>query len=60
MRFLLKDRVIQEEGLYVNNMLNIAEIYFSISIAPVKSRGWSLVKVKLSDNKLKIKVSVFF
>jgi hypothetical protein len=37
--------VIQEEGLYVNNM-NAIEKHLSISIAPVQSRGESLVKKK--------------
>jgi hypothetical protein len=37
------DRVIQEEGLYVYNMHNIEEKYFLTSIAPVRSRGGSLV-----------------
>jgi hypothetical protein len=43
MRFLV-DRVIQEEGLYVSNMQNVVEKHISISFAPVRSRGGSLVK----------------
>jgi hypothetical protein len=39
----LIDRMIQEEGLYVHNMHNTVEQHFSISIAPVRSRGDSLV-----------------
>jgi hypothetical protein len=35
--------MIQEEGLYVYGMYNILEKHFSISIAPVQSRGGSLV-----------------
>jgi hypothetical protein len=39
-------RVTQEEGLYVYNMHNKVEKYFTINIAPVRSRGWSLVFYK--------------
>jgi hypothetical protein len=39
MRFLLKDRVIQEEGLSVFNMHNKIEKHFNINIAPVWSRA---------------------
>jgi hypothetical protein len=39
MVFLI-DKVIQEQGLlYVYNMHNMVEKHFSISIAPVRSRG---------------------
>jgi hypothetical protein len=37
------NKVIQEEGLYVCNMHNIVEKHFTISIAPVRSRGGSTV-----------------
>jgi hypothetical protein len=40
---LLIDIVIQEEGLYVYNMDNIAEQHFSHNIAPVRSQDGSLV-----------------
>jgi hypothetical protein len=43
MQFLLIDRMIKEERLYVYNMRNIVEKHFSISNAPVRSRGESLV-----------------
>jgi hypothetical protein len=33
------DRAIQKEVFYVYNMYNIAEEYFSICIAPMRSRG---------------------
>jgi hypothetical protein len=39
------NRVIQEEGLYVYNMHNIVEKDFSMTIAPVRSRGGSLVLI---------------
>jgi hypothetical protein len=42
MRIFFIDRVIQEEG-FVYNLHNIVEKLFSISIAPVGSRGGSLV-----------------
>jgi hypothetical protein len=37
------DIVIKEKGFYVDNVYNIVDEYFSISIAPVRSRGRSLV-----------------
>jgi hypothetical protein len=43
MRVSLIDRVIQDEGLYVYNMHNIAEKHFNISIALVRRRGEPLV-----------------
>jgi hypothetical protein len=43
LRCFLVDRVVQEEGLYVYKMHNIAEKHFSIGIAPVRSRGGLLV-----------------
>jgi hypothetical protein len=43
MRFLLIDRVILVDGLYVYNMHNIVEKHFRISISPVRSQGGSLV-----------------
>jgi hypothetical protein len=39
----LIDRVIQGEGLYVYGMHNIVQKHFSVNIAPVRSRGGSLV-----------------
>jgi hypothetical protein len=41
--FFLTDRVIQKEGLYVNIIYNMVEKHLRISIAPVQSRGGSLV-----------------
>jgi hypothetical protein len=41
------DRVIQEGDLYVYNVHNIGEKHFSISIAPERSRGGSLVNNNL-------------
>jgi hypothetical protein len=38
---IFKDRVIQEEGLYVYNMQIMVEKHFGISTAPVRSRGGS-------------------
>jgi hypothetical protein len=38
-------RRIQEEGLYVENMHNIVEKHFRISIAPVQSQGRFLNKI---------------
>jgi hypothetical protein len=46
MRFFLIDRVIQEEGLYAYNMQNVVGKHLSISIAPVRSQGGSLVIYK--------------
>jgi hypothetical protein len=43
MWIFLIDEVIQGEGLHVYNMWNFAEKHFSISIAPVRSWGGSLV-----------------
>jgi hypothetical protein len=40
--------VIQEEGLYVYIMHDIVEKHFSISIAPMRSRGGSLVINKIN------------
>jgi hypothetical protein len=45
MRSFLIDRVIQKEGLNVYNMHNIVEKHFSISNAPVRSRGGLSIKV---------------
>jgi hypothetical protein len=42
-RFFLTDIVIQEKRLYENNMHNVLEKHFNISIAHVRSRGGSLV-----------------
>jgi hypothetical protein len=39
----LKDSVIQKEGLYVYNTLNIVGKHYHISIATVRSRVESLV-----------------
>jgi hypothetical protein len=39
----LIDIVIQEEGVYVYNMHNIAEKHFISSLTPVESRDGSLV-----------------
>jgi hypothetical protein len=41
--------VIQEEGLYVYNMHYTAKKKLSISIAPARSRGGSLVSNKLGS-----------
>jgi hypothetical protein len=46
LRFILIDMAIKEEGLYVYNMHNRQEIYFSISIVLVRSQGGSLVSHK--------------
>jgi hypothetical protein len=42
-RFFLIDRVIQGVGLYVYNMHYVVEKRFCNNIAPVRSRGGSLV-----------------
>jgi hypothetical protein len=46
MRYFLIDIMVLEGGSYVCNVHNIVEKYFSISIAPVQSRGGSLVVYK--------------
>jgi hypothetical protein len=38
------NRVLQQEGLFVYNMDNGVQKHFIISIAPVRSRGGTLVK----------------
>jgi hypothetical protein len=55
-RVSLIDRMIQEEFLYVYNMQNIVHKHFSMCIAPVQSRGRSLV-TDISQNYLAIKKS---
>jgi hypothetical protein len=47
----LIDSVTQEVGLYVYNMHNIVDKHLCISIAPVRSRGGSLVKHKIEKSK---------
>jgi hypothetical protein len=49
MRCFLKDRVIQEEGLYVYKI----QYHFSISVVPcVRSQGGSLVTYKYKKKQL--------
>jgi hypothetical protein len=43
--------MVQEEGLYVCNIHNIAGKHLSINIALVRSRGWALVNKKRSPIK---------
>jgi hypothetical protein len=45
MRYFVTDSVIQEERLYVYDIHNIIQNRFYISIAPVRSRGGSLVPI---------------
>jgi hypothetical protein len=42
----LKDRMIKEEGFHVYNMYYIVKKHFSISIAPLRSWGGSLVMLQ--------------
>jgi hypothetical protein len=52
MRYFLLDKSDSKEDFYVNNMHNIIENHFSISIAPVWSRDGSLVaNIAEKDNQ---------
>jgi hypothetical protein len=58
--FFLNRLIDQEVGLYVYNMLNMTEKHFSISIAPVLSRGVQACTTKSDVSSIVVYIVVLF